>query len=704
MDDPQRRAFLRGSAALGAALTAGGMLPPLLRSAQAVEPARRHGDLRDVQHIVIFMQENRSFDHYFGSLRGVRGFADPRAATLPDGRPVWFQRRAAGGHVLPFHLDVRNTCAQTMHDLNHDWKGSQALWANWDAWVREKTPATMGYFTRGDLPFHYALADAFTVCDGYYASLFGPTSPNRMYLFSGTSGLSVGDAGKQAIANIDDGNWTSDAARDRADFKGFSWTTYPQRLQQAGVGWKVYQEYDNFGDNTLQYFAAFRGLAHDDPLYRRGRAWAPGSTATNAQASRGEHLVAQFADDVRAGTLPAVSWIVAPYIMSEHPRATPAYGASLIARLLAVLAAHPQVWSKTVFLLNYDENDGLFDHVPAPVPALHAAQGISTVSVAGESYEGQPVGMGPRVPLLVISPWSRGGWVNSQVFDHTSVIRLLEARFGVQEPNISPWRRAIAGDLTSTLDLAGHGTLDWPRLPDTAPDVALADATINLPEPYVPAQQRLPQQERGQRPARALPYACDAVLQWLPERGVRLALDNRGAAALAFNAWGADGQTPRSYSVEPGRGIEDLWPLPQDGRYRLELLGANGFMRRVQGRAHAQAAQLDLRSHDDAGSGQLLLRIGNASARRVTAVLRDHYHPQARQRVHLDPGAQRTLALDAAAHDHWYDIEVLVAEDAHFSCRLAGHIETGRPSRSDPAMAGAAPQAARSMAATPAEA
>ncbi len=402
MTDQQRRAFLRGSAGLAAALAGASLLPPVIRRALATAPARVTGTLRDIEHVVILMQENRSFDHYYGTLRGVRGFGDPRALRLPGGRPVWYQPSPGGGHVLPFHLDVRDTCAQTMHDLNHDWKGAQRPWQNWDGWVKEKTPATMGYFQRADLPFHYALADAFTICDGYHASLFGPTGPNRMYLFSGSSGLGVGDDGGQVIANIDDGNWSADAARDRAGFKGFGWMTYAQRLQDAGVSWKVYQEYDNFGDNTLQYFRAFRGLSPDHPLYRRGRAWAPGSTAANAEASRGEYLVAEFARDVRSGTLPAVSWIVAPYIMSEHPRAAPAYGASLIARLLAALAAHPERWSKTVFLLNYDENDGFFDHVPAPVPALEAAQGISTADVAGESYHGVPVGLGPRVPMLVI--------------------------------------------------------------------------------------------------------------------------------------------------------------------------------------------------------------------------------------------------------------------------------------------------------------
>ena len=690
MTDQQRRAFLRSSAGLAAALAGASLLPPVIRRALATAPARVTGTLGDIEHVVILMQENRSFDHYFGTLHGVRGFGDPRALRLPDGRPVWYQPSSGGSYVLPFHLDVRNTCAQTMHDLNHDWKGAQRPWQNWDGWVKEKTTATMGYFRRADLPFHYALADAFTICDGYHASLFGPTGPNRMYLFSGSSGLGAGDDGRQVIANIDDGNWSADAARDRASFKGFGWMTYAQRLQDAGVSWKVYQEYDNFGDNTLQYFRAFRGLSPDHPLYRRGRAWAPGSTAANAGSSRGEHLVAEFARDVRSGALPAVSWIVAPYIMSEHPRATPAYGASLIARLLAALADHPECWSKTVFLLNYDENDGFFDHVPAPVPALEVAQGISTADVAGESYHGVPVGLGPRVPMLVISPWSAGGRVNSQLFDHTSVIRLLEARFGVYESNISPWRRAVCGDLTSTLDLDGADT-HWPRLPDTRSEVELADATRNLPEPSVPLQQRLPVQETGWRPACALPYALEADIQWLPQRGLRVHMDNRGSAAVVLSAWGADGQDARSYTLEGGRNLEDLWPPASADGAQLRVHGANGFLRECSVRGDlARMPRLHVHAGYAAAGGTLLLVLRNLGTARCMLRLRDHYHHGASQRVVLDAGAARTLAWPIARQHHWYDIEMESGEAGAYHYRLAGHIETGAASRSDPALGGEA--------------
>jgi hypothetical protein len=195
----------------------------------------------------------------------------------------------------------------------------------------------MGHFTRADIPFYYALADAFTICDAFFCSIQGPTNVNRMHLFTGTSGLSVGSSGSWNVNNVDDGNWTANASLDDLSFPAYTWTTYAERLQAAGVTWRVYQEYDNYGDNSLAFFANFRGIDTASPLYRHGRGIVPGSTASDAYTSTGEYLIAEFERDVQQGTLPQVSWIVAPYLMSEHPEASPAYGESLSARLLAAL-------------------------------------------------------------------------------------------------------------------------------------------------------------------------------------------------------------------------------------------------------------------------------------------------------------------------------------------------------------------------------
>ena len=368
-----RRNFLQLAAgAVGVA-----SLPPGVARALALPANRVTGTIRDVEHVVILMQENRSFDHYFGTLRGVRGYGDPRAIDLPSGQPVWKQPAKSGaGTVEPFHLDTNATRAETMFSLDHSWKGTHQRWKNHDAWIPAKGPLTMGYFTRADIPFYYALADAFTICDAYHCSIFGPTNPNRLFLFTGTSGLAAKDDSKIVITNPpEENNNNSNPAEDSPEFKGLDWPTYAERLQAAGVSWRVYQEYENYGDNGLSYFKTFRGIGPDSVLYQRGRAWSPGSTKENAKDSDGHHLVADFAKDVAADRLPQVSWIVTNYKLSEHPQASPSDGEHLTARLIAALASNPKVWAKTVFILNYDENDGFFDHVPPPIPAVGSAAG-----------------------------------------------------------------------------------------------------------------------------------------------------------------------------------------------------------------------------------------------------------------------------------------------------------------------------------------
>ena len=281
-----RRHFLKtlaGSTALGAST-----LHHSIARALSIPAKAETGSILDVKHVVIFMQENRSFDHYFGCLRGVRGFGDPRPSLLRNGKPVWYQPMDNGKYQLPFALkgfgdsaEDRSQCQPA--DLPHNWKYSQKMWAHYDVWVKEKTSMSMGYLTRDDLPFYYALADAFTIGDAYHASVFGPTDPNRLFLFSGTNGVSVGKDGRHALSNVDDGNETASMLLDKPNWKSpYTWTTYAERLSAQKVTWKVYQEYDNFGDNALAYFPQFRNLNRNDAaqeeLYQRARAYA-GETA-----------------------------------------------------------------------------------------------------------------------------------------------------------------------------------------------------------------------------------------------------------------------------------------------------------------------------------------------------------------------------------------------------------------------------------------
>jgi len=677
-----RRGLLKLAA--GAALGAGAAQPAIAQ-ALATSANRRTGTIQDVEHVVILMQENRSFDHYFGTLRGVRGFGDPRPVKLPSGKTVWEQPNKMGtGVVSPFRLETATTGAQTILSLDHSWKGSHAKWMRHDAWIRAKGPMTMGYFTREDVPFYHALADAFTICDGYHASIFGPTNPNRMFLFTGTSGLAAGDDSPVVVANLDqEPNERSDPAKDNHSYEGLAWPTYAERLQKAGVSWKVYQEYDNYGDNGLAFFANFRGIGSDSPLYQRGRAWAPGSGPDNYKTSQGEYLVDQFAADVKAGTLPQVSWIVAPYTLCEHPEASPAKGEYFTARLIAALAANPEVWSKTVFILNYDENDGFFDHMPPNLPAAGPALGKSTVATAGEVYHGEPVGFGPRVPLIVISPWTKGGWVNSQRFDHTSVLRFLEARFGVEEPHITPWRRAVSGDLTSVFDFAGTSAPIKP-LPDASLLPAIAEAGRKRPWPKPPkTPEPMPRQEAGVRPARALPYAFEIASLAGPD-ALRLTIANTGAAGAAFNLYPAGPGEPRFYTVEAGKSVDDNLPV-EAGGYNVELHGPNGFLRALRGPAGASGAEASARF--DAKRGRLDVTLRNDGAAPVTLELAmvDYLPAKPRRRV-IQPGAEVVETIDLRPSHHWYDVSVTCLEAPGFERRFAGHGEDGRPSISDPAL------------------
>jgi phospholipase C len=648
-----RRSFLK----LGASAA---LLPLALQKVLAAPMKPRTGTIQDVEHVVIFMQENRSFDHYFGTLSGVRGFDDPRAITLPSGKPVW-QQPGPKGDVGPFHLDTKTTFAQGMKSLDHSWKGSHALWKNHDAWIPTKTELTMGYFTRPDLPFYYALADAFTICDAYHCSIFGPTSPNRMFLVSGTSGLSVGDEGDQVASNPPEENETADIAADTKSLRSFDWTTYAERLQAAGIDWRVYQEFDNYGDNALALFTNFRGGVPRSELHERARGCAPGSNAGNAKTSRGEHLVAAFAADVQADRLPQVSWIVAPYIMCEHPTATPGYGESLTARLLEALAARPEVWAKTAFILNYDENDGFFDHVPPMVPPVGTGVGTSTVDTTGELYKGEPVGFGPRVPLIIVSPWTRGGFVNSELSDHTSAIRFLEKRFGVMEPNITTWRRALAGDLTSMFDFAQSDA--WSGVAGGDDGVARADAQAKLPA-AVRLNEAMPRQEPGQRPARPLAYDFDAV--WGPTGYTLL---NRGKLGAGFRVVpaktnGVPHNGPWFDTVAPGHSVSSI------GGGEFSVYGPNGYFR--QFRIGGLAATLR------ADGNEAVLSLANPSDTPVTVAVRDGYSAAERQLV-----VEKTLETrwPLAANDHWYDLTV---RGPDVQLQLAGHFETGKPSKTDP--------------------
>lgn len=716
-----RRKFL-GMATAGAAST---LFPDLIRQALAVPAYSPTGTLADVQHVVIFMQENRSFDHYFGTLAGVRGFNDPRAITLPDGKPVWYQPNAAGGYVLPFHFDAKNTSALSL-GTNHSWKGSQATWQGWDAWVKQKTAQAMGYFDRSDLPFYYALADAFTICDDYHCSIFGATDPNRMYSLTGTNQNWLGAMG--SLYNIDSaGYYNNDPKYDNISASvtagAPNWRTYAEVLEGNSVSWKVYQEWDNYGDNYLAYFRNFRvnadgsRLSPSSPLYQKGRAIAPGSTEANARGTKGDWLVAAFADDVRNNRLPQVSWICAPNDYTEHSPNSPNAGENLTARLLAALVANPEVWSKTVFLLTYDENDGFFDHVPSHLAPLNSGMGRATMADVGqyENYNGVPVGLGPRVPMLVISPWSKGGRVCSQLFDHTSKLRFLEewlaakgkARSSTRCEHISSWRRAVCGDLTSAFDFRTPNAA-WPA---TVPKTTSYQLVSGKPYPQPPALQSLPAQEAGSpRYSCALPYNFAVSGRVAAARQFELSFFNQGAAGGAFIVYSqARTDGPWYYTVEAGKSIErEVWNW-RGANYHLSVLGPNGFLREFGGvLALANAAggarpEVSFNAHANftaQGVDVILSNAGGASA--VTFKVVDNAYGSGESSHTVAAGQQVAVRVSVAASFGWYDLSVSCDMDGQYLRRMAGRVEIGQPLRTDPALARSGAGARATLAATPA--
>ena len=651
MTRPSRRRFLSAAAA------ASGLLPLGLRNALAGAPAGH--SLSAVKHVVVFMQENRSFDHYYGTLQGVRGYGDPAALVMTSGRSV-FAQPSGSGKRLPFHMDTTKTSAQCVADLDHSWTGTHAAvnGGRMDGWVSAKGELTMGGYARADIPFHFALADAFTICDNYFCSQQGPTCPNRIYLWSGT----IDPHGQNGGPVIDNSE------------SGYSWTTYPERLQAAGVSWKVYQNAaDNYDDNALAWFTQYRNAKAGNPLHDKGM-----SSVPRVSGDTVKDIAAALEADVLNGTLPQVSWVVAPERASEHPSWSPAAGADMINQVLEALTADPDVWASTVMFVNYDENDGFFDHVVPPLPPS---------GTADEFVNGLPIGLGPRVPMTVVSPWSRGGWVCSQVFDHTSVLRFLETWTGVKETNISAWRRQLCGDLTSALDFTST-TISVPGMPDTA---ALAQQAASecatLPAPKPPKTQATPAQEPGTRPARALPYQPNGKARSdLANGKLWITMSNTGTAAthhsVHCNAYRTDG--PWEYDVAPGGSIEDYFSVQSfgGGKYDLTQYGPNGFRRRYVGNLHKAGVNLEAWATYDfttAGQARVLLNFHNAGTKAaVFTVTSNRYRSDGPWLYSVAPGGTVSDYWNVQLYTQgWYDFTVTVDIDALFSRVIAGHLELG---------------------------
>jgi phospholipase C len=474
-------------------------------SAATVHPG---SDLGAVEHVVFLMQENRSFDHYFGSYPGVRGFDDRSDGAMARFAQPWPDGAGGATKLLPFNLAsaTAQICSGNSDTPIHDWAPQHQSWDNGTntqfvathAQARydgaAQGPLVMGYFTRQQLGYYYALADAFTICDAYHCSVIGPTMPNRLYSYSAF----VDPAGTHGGPVLETPGFST--AKDAVG--SVSWDTMPEVLSDKGVSWKVYQspgtsvgpiinEALATGFNAFLYFKQY--LANpSSALYRN--AFLPSWPD-------------EFTADVKAGTLPSVSWLLPPLAYSEHPNSSPAAGEWFTSQVLGTLTSNPEIWSKTVVFFVYDENGGFFDHVvpPTPPPGTPGEEITTTAARAEGGGVAGPIGLGFRVPMIVVSPWSRGGYVNSETFDHTSLLRFLEARFDVTVPNLTSWRRSVVGDLTSTLGFSSPNARK-PQLPATALELGTGCPTLANPGPFlapaeavnVPVSQQMPTQEPGQ--------------------------------------------------------------------------------------------------------------------------------------------------------------------------------------------------------------
>ncbi len=274
-----RREFIKKAALLSGMTGMSALIPASIQKALAIDPSPG-STWMDAEHVVILMQENRSFDHCFGTLQGVRGFNDPRAINLPNGNPVWLQSNEAGQTFAPFRLDIKDTKATWMSSLPHSWK-NQVNARNdgrYDQWLNEKRnsikeyadmPLTLGYYNREDIPFYYALADGFTVCDQNFCSSLTGTNPNRLYFWTGTIRE---EQHEDSMAHV----WNEDM-----DYESLHWKTFPEILEENQISWKFYQNevsidvgfkdeedpwLSNFQDNPLEFFSQYNIRLHGKHL------------------------------------------------------------------------------------------------------------------------------------------------------------------------------------------------------------------------------------------------------------------------------------------------------------------------------------------------------------------------------------------------------------------------------------------------------
>ncbi|KLT64611.1 phosphocholine-specific phospholipase C [Pedobacter sp. BMA] len=783
-----RREFLKKAALFAGTTGMANTLPGSILKAMTIN-ADPGTTFYDAEHIVFLMQENRSFDHMFGKMKGVRGFNDPHPHIQPDGNKVWLQKDGQGYTYAPFHIDINKTKITWQGGLPHSWNDQVAArnGGRYDKWLPVKTPMTLAYYNRDDIPFYYQLADAFTICDQHFCSSLTGTTPNRLFFFTGTIRGEKSE-NKVAVVNNDQAESQNDVFVD--------WPTFQELLEDNGIDWRIYQnelwtsrlpqgEVDdwlgNYGDNPIEYIS--RHNVKLSAYFRQNgdKTVKPALTAAEVQAKydklsqREKNLIDkafqtniseknyldlapfsfknnlgktetinlpkgdifhQFRKDVDSGKLPAVSWLVAPQKFSDHT-SSPLYGTWYVSEALDILTKNPEVWKKTIFILTYDENDGYFDHHPpfvVPNPSDPASGKVSdgiNFATDFETKKGSPIGLGYRVPLVIASPWSKGGFVNSQVFDHTSSLMFMEKwltkKSGktIKSKNISDWRRHICGDLTSAFrpyngevipspeslkrDNVVTSIINAKNKPAQTGPVALNKTEVNKVNDLESFSKQnsvhLPFQEQGTKPASALPYQLSVDAR-LVNRQLEITfksvktlfgseVETVGAPFTMNTSSSYKGVVGKTwaYAVKAGDSITERINIEDfdDNVYDFRITGPNGFYRHFKG--NSKNPEIDIKaSSEQSGilnkknTGNLTFSLQNNSALPLTVQVIDNKFRAAIQNINLKPKSISTVILNLSKSAHWYDFSILQSGNPDFKHRYAGKVETGEITTTDPFM------------------
>ena len=788
-----RRAFFKKAALLTGAAAFSNVIPMSIQQAMAIEP-EPGTTFQDAEHVVFLMQENRSFDHLFGKLKGVRGFNDPRTFTLPDQNKVWLQKDKEGHTYAPFHVDINKTKITWQGGLPHSWSDQLAArnGGKYDQWVPVKSLMSMGYYDRSDVPFYYAMADAFTICDHNFCSSLTGTTPNRLFFWTGNVRPELNGSSVAVVNN---------SQAESREHTYVDWPTFPELLEQQGIDWKIYQneiwtadlqgaEVDdwlgNYGDNAIEYVKRYqvrlseyfrkngdeRGPSKLSPAqvrekydrlsdYEKNLIDKAFATNINAPFNYLElapfdftddegkaqsinipknDIFYQFRQDVDTGKLPAVSWLVAPQRFSDHT-SSPLYGTWYVSEALDILTKNPEVWKKTIFILTYDENDGYFDHIPpyvVPRPNDPESGKVSAgidVAVDYESDKDSPIGLGYRVPLIVASPWSRGGYVNSEVFDHTSCLMFLENFLSkktgkeIRSSQISSWRRNICGDLSSVFRPATASAKSGPsplkkeatiigiqnakNKPAQLKPAALSESeikSINTHLPFSPkASEMAAVQERGVSKACAIPYQLYAEAELDQNReqvALKLAtshgslppqIKTSGAPFLVYtkSMYRQEAGRTWNYAVKKASELNDSFKLADFAmeRYNLCITAPNGFYREFNGSKADPALEIQCVYEwknllDKQSLGNIVLLLENKGKTDLLIQLMDNAYGSPSKKIKLKPGTKTSTLLVLKKSLGWYDYTLKVEGYEHYSRQYAGHVENGQDSITDPYMGG----------------